>query len=116
MLQIPYPKNISEFELQATLFALLKYNYKLDVRGEVIDRSMKSKFRKSGFQTNRFDLVVYKEKKAICIIEVKREGKKYSEKSRQYKKYSFYQAELIYCNSIKDVTKIANYILTLYDG
>lgn len=113
MLPIPYPKNISEFEIQATLFALLKFNYKLDVRGEVVDRSMKSNFRKSGFQTSRFDLVVFKEKKAICIIECKKEGKKYDIKNRQYKKYSFYQAELLYCTSIDDVTKIANYILKL---
>jgi hypothetical protein len=114
MLEIPYPEHNSEFEIQATLFAILKFNYKLDVRGEVVDRKMKSNFRKSGFQTNRFDLVVYKNKVAVCIIECKRENKNFrKEGTRQFTKYSFYNAKLFYCSSTNEIKKLAQIIFEI---
>ena len=57
--KIPYPTGrVAEFEIQAELYNKLK-NEGYDVRGEV-------KAKKS-----RLDLVVFENKKAKCIIEVK---------------------------------------------
>ena len=54
-----YPKYHSEFEVQSKLYNLLKQE-SIDVRGEVSDG------------INRYDLVVFLDKKPVCIIETKK--------------------------------------------
>ncbi len=80
-MEIIYPKEISEFEIHAELFWKLKM-LQYDVRGEVpiykqrekwIDGKRKYKDRKT---YRRPDLVIFKNKKPIIAIEVKRKGNK----------------------------------------
>jgi hypothetical protein len=58
---IPYPQDVSEFEVQAHLFFELRA-MGMDVRGEV----------SSTLRSSRLDLVVFKDKTAVLIIEVKK--------------------------------------------
>lgn len=105
MLQIKYPTKESEFEIQATLFNRLK-ELGHDVRGEVTDRQ---EGREKGFRQSRFDIVVFENKKAKFIIEVKN-YKKTNFTTRQDVKYSQYEAELIYCSSIEGIDELIKYI------
>lgn len=96
-MDIPYPKEESEFETQSKLMRELRKR-NLDARGEVKDVDA------------RFDIVVFKNKRAICIIEVKKDSqfkrrKKINKESLQYLKYSRYNLPLIYCVGRKDLKK-----------
>lgn len=105
--KIDYPKKYSEFEVQANLYAVLKFSYKLDVRGEVAIGQ--------GSGKSRFDLVVFKDKKAVCIIEVKnqkREG--LNTNTKQYKKYSSFGLRLFYCLNMSFVKPLAEEVLEFY--
>jgi len=96
---IPYPNHPSEREVQAELWEELKY-WDIDARLEVIHMipSLRKKSKqRSKYSKNQFDVVVYKEKKAVCLIEVKREGKKITKDTRQHRKYSSYDIPLLYC-------------------
>ncbi|MDE1999729.1 MAG: hypothetical protein KGI52_12460 [Burkholderiales bacterium] len=66
---VPNPTHVSEFEVQAEIWARLK-GLGIDVRGEVKARAPFDGCKKHHV-TCRFDLVVYQESKAVLIIEVK---------------------------------------------
>lgn len=105
MLHIKYPYKESEFEIQAAIFNRLK-ELGYDVRGEVTDIQPE---REKGFRQSRFDLVVFENKKAKFIIEVKN-YKKTNFNTRQDLKYLQYEAELIYCSSINGIEDLIKYI------
>jgi hypothetical protein len=112
---IKKPKKYSEFEVQATLYAILKFNHKIDVRGEVPYFIPKSKELKMA--SSRFDLVVFKKDKAICIIEVKNgQRTKVSTNSRQYKKYSQFGIKLVYCMNMNFVKQVAQEVLEFHNN
>lgn len=60
---LKYPSIKSEFEVHSDLFQYLK-SRGLDVRGEV-------KLKNPDGRGARFDIVVYDNKEAVCVIEVK---------------------------------------------
>jgi hypothetical protein len=97
---IPYPEKYSEFEIHATLYFKLKthfesHHYCHSVRGEV---------RKKGHMGSRFDLVIFKNRQAVCIIEVKdTRPKKINTETRQFRKYSSFNLPLIYCYTMDDI-------------
>jgi type I site-specific restriction endonuclease len=104
---IDYPKNNykSEFEIQSDIYQKLK-SLGFDVRGEV---RWRDKSYSSGFKQCSFDLVIFKDKKAIAIIEVKNNKKKIiNKKSRQFIKYSQFNIPLFYSFSLNDVDDIIN--------
>jgi hypothetical protein len=113
--EIKKPKNYSEFEVQATLYAILKFNHKIDVRGEVSYKMPRAGELKVG--NSRFDLVVFKNDKAICIIEVKN-GKKVWENlnTRQHKKYSRFGLKLVYCMNMSFVKQVAKEVLEFHNN
>ena len=59
--EIKYPSSLSEFEIQAYLYSSLQ-KLKFDIRGEVTSKT------KAG-EGCKFDLVIYRNKKAIRINE-----------------------------------------------
>lgn len=76
---IQYPKKTSEFEIHSSIFNKLKaLGY--DVRGEV------TFINKNGGRNARFDLVIFKNKNAILIIEVKRSFRRKPVKVDRYSK------------------------------
>lgn len=90
-MNISYPKRHSEFEIQALLFSALQL-LGYDVRGEVKSSPC------------RFDLVIFRNKEAICIIEVKKWIKKKTpSKTKQYDRYMSYGLPLVYCGHIEDI-------------
>jgi type I site-specific restriction-modification system R (restriction) subunit len=101
--KISYPKEIYEWEIEAILYNKL-LTYGLDARLQVYaDESSRC----------RFDLVVFVNKAAICIIEVKKQTIKGRKKQlialRQYKDYRRYGLPLIKCIGLKNIDKtIAN--------
>lgn len=98
---ITYPSAYSEFEIQASIYCAL-IAVGLDVRGEVKCKPC------------RFDLVVYKNKEAVCIIEVKKWRKKTEPtKTKQFIKYSSYNLPLFYCGYMADVTKVCSDVLSI---
>jgi len=77
---VPYPKKKNEFELQVEVYNALKAK-NLDVRGEV-----KLKFHRR--RGARFDLVVFKNKKALAVIEVK-DGERHNP-NQEHSKAGYY--------------------------
>jgi hypothetical protein len=102
-MKIKYPKKVSEFEIQAELYSLLKDEEGYDVRGEVrVDDRKQPK----GYRQCRFDLVVYEDKVAKFIIEVKdRKPKNFNKNTRQFKKYSSFGIPLFYCFGLDEIPK-----------
>lgn len=101
---ITYPVKKSEFEIQAEVYNYLK-NQNIDVRGEVNMRDINGK---KGFKQFRFDLVVFQEKKAVLIIEVKSPGHRVERfcNTRQFKKYSALNVGLLVINTFGDKEKL----------
>jgi hypothetical protein len=100
---IEYPKHISEFDTQAKLYSVLKEKG-FDVFGELVIRDSNGK---KGYKQFRFDLVVFENKIAKYIIEVKTDGTpEINKKHRQYKKYSLFNLPIIYCYGDKDIEKV----------
>ena len=116
-----YPKKISEFDVQAELYWKLKELFRenplFTVHGEV--RVMTEE--KSGGarkQIHRFDIVVFFEKNAILVFEVK--GRKKTGLSAQIRKYSRYGVKVLPCigkngidrtiREVKEHIKIAPFI------
>ncbi len=104
--EISYPKKVSEFEIQATLYSKLKL-LGFDVKGEVTHRL---EGQEKGFRQCRFDLVIFEKGKAVFIIEVKNHNKT-SFTTRQDRKYSKYEAELMYCTSMGGVDNLIDYLI-----
>ena len=69
------------------------------------------------FQILLFDLVIFKEDKAICIIEVKN-GKKdvQNTETRQYKKYNQFGIKLVYCMNMNFVKQVAEEVLEFHNN
>ena len=111
MIEVPYPKEVGETEIQASLWSVLK-RHGVDIRLEV-RHMVQPKSGVARKQYSRFDCVVYKNKVAVCIIEVKTSGKKRRTGAfkKQAKKYSQYNAHLIYCYG--DVEKVVKQVLKL---
>jgi len=66
--EIKYPENESEFEVQAFLYSALKKKC-IDARGEV--KSHGSFGLRPSKASCRFDIVIFENKKAILILEIK---------------------------------------------
>lgn len=89
------PDRVSEFEVQAWLYAALK-SLGFDVRGEVV---VYTGDERKGFKVARFDLVIFGEDGfATEIIEVKADGRSSgpSSYSRQRVKYKAFGVKLSY--------------------
>jgi hypothetical protein len=98
----------SEFEAQAMLYVHLR-NRNVDVRGEVIFRAPKP-----ARWVARFDLVVYSEGRALCIIEVKRSGKTGAiAKTRQGTRYTNFGVPVLVCCGTEDLYRVADRVLEL---
>ena len=96
--EVPYPWQFSEFEVQAKLYARL-VAMGLNVRGNVPASFVAEKGAWMEDVRVVFDLVVYdSENNAICIIECKNseERREPNPHSRQYLRYTRFNAELIW--------------------
>lgn len=100
-MQIAYPNKQSEFEIHSRLFQRL-LDEGFDARAEVIHINKKAP---KGFKKCRFDIVIFENKVATKIIEVKNYEKTNFE-TRQDKKYSAFGIELIYCTSINSIESV----------
>ena len=87
--RILYPKNISEFEIQAYLFNNL-LERGIDARGNVTSKN----------RISRFDIVIFRDKKPLHLLEIKRPGAHMSTKQRD--KYEAYGLSLTIISSFKD--------------
>lgn len=94
-LDIGYPDDYSEFEIQAYLYGKLK-RMGFDARGEVSSSNGKGK-------GSRFDIVLYKKKKAYRIIEVKKQPDTNIEAQRI--KYSRYGVKVTFIMGMDDALK-----------
>ena len=104
---ILYPQKFSEADVQFELGFALK-NAGIDCRFEVVDYFQ----CEDGKLINRFDIVCYNNKKAFAIIEVKKNRQIPIDKNRrQYRKYSNYDCELIYCISMSHINNVIDKIL-----
>ena len=95
---IPYPSELSENEVQTKLYNLLIRNG-LDARCQVMASDRKS----------LFDIVIYVNKSAILIIEVKKKRGKLGS-GEQIHRYRQYGVKAIYCqgeDDIKSCVKVA---------
>lgn len=99
---IHYPDNYSEAEIQFMLHSrLLALGY--DSRLEVTERkNVKKAFgNRKGFRQCRFDCVIFNDKQALCIVEVKKN--KESSFTRQNEKYRIYGLPLVYLFGVNDL-------------
>lgn len=115
---VPYPFAYSEAEIQASLWSSLR-KVGFDVRMEV-KHQIKPRGTPTRQQISRFDLVVYRNKKAFCIIEVKpdkvtKKGAITQANMKQLRKYARYDAELIYCIGRKDIFPTINKVKVLHN-
>lgn len=102
---IKYPDKLSEFEIHSELYNKLKLLW-FDVRWEVTDTSIKKYCKnKKWFRKSRFDLVIFKDKTATHIIEVKN-SKNHTMNTRQNIKYSMYNLPILYCMWLDDIELI----------
>lgn len=102
-MNISYPNHISEFDTQAKLYCLLK-EQGYDVFGEFVIRDPNGK---KGYKQFRFDLVIFENKEAKCIIEVKtKDTPEINKEHRQYKKYSLFNIPIFYCYGDKDINTV----------
>ena len=111
---INYPDHASEFEVHAELYYELKKINGCEIRGEVKSRGTHG-LRKTKTAC-RFDLVVYLNEKAICIIEVKGNEVKHKttiEDTRQGVRYSSYGVPVIVCYGFEDVDQVKSYVENL---
>jgi hypothetical protein len=113
--EVPYPEELSEAEITATLYNELKKK-SLDARLEVRTNDCDE----NGKVTCSFDVVVYDNKRAFCIIEVKKKVPKSHFKgfqkqlnSKQAIKYSKYDSEIFYCVGIGMVDSIVKRVKNL---
>lgn len=96
---IPYPEVPSEHEVQTALFNLLRKNG-VDARCQVMSLDRKC----------LFDVVVYRDKKAFLIIEVKKSiGKRGS--GSQIHKYRQYGIKAVYCQGMGEIKACVRYAL-----
>lgn len=98
---IDYPLFKSEFEIHAELYSKL-IKESLDARGEV--KWLTGRTQK-GWKECRCDIVIFKNKIARVIVEVKR-VKKDRNGSRQQMKYSLSGVPLLYCCGEDEVDKV----------
>jgi len=103
---IKYPKERTEFELQSELYQfLLGSGY--DVRGEIKDKQ-------PGIRGARFDIVVYKNKQAVAILEIKDHvNKKYGTKiSTVYGKYMHYGLPIYVISGQKQINEFKSMVIS----
>ena len=111
---IIYPNEFSEFEVQAYLYSKLK-RMGFDVRGEVSAPSVLG-------ESSRFDIVIFKKKRADKILEVKRNRKESIHKQQvKYNKFGVKVNFIMgmedaekYIKNIRDYKKYLNKQKTLY--
>lgn len=100
--EIQYPARTSEFEIQAELFQDLK-QLGYDIHGEVPT----SWNRRTGTKGARFDLVIFRNKRAAVLIEVKSHlagrSHKPTTQTKQYQRYSQYGLPVIYCTNLTQI-------------
>jgi len=104
------PRRKSEAEIQAMLWMALcerGYNTRLEV-------PQYEKKCRVGDRSARFDLVVYRENLIPIIIEVKKKKRRTPvEESEQFKRYSKYNAELIFCVGEDEISKTLQKVIDL---
>ena len=97
--EIEYPKSVSEFEIQAELYQAIKIAG-FDVRGEV--RAACLDFGRPHLV--RIDLVVYRDCKAVVLIECKRSATEtLNVNVRQGRRYSMFGLPVIVCGSLERI-------------
>ena len=102
--QIPYHAHASEFEVQAELYRRLR-GMGLDVRGEV-KTQFEQKTKRDRASACRFDLVLYENKTAVHIFEVKRHATRHKngvEATRQSQRYRTYGLPVTYVYGMADI-------------
>ncbi len=115
MNEIRYPKKRSEVEIQALLWYFLRKK-KIDARLEVLGHNPVTNRRSC-----RLDIVIFKEKKAICIIECKSWSRSYSQvreyrhnNSSQLTRYrNLFGLPVFLCGRIEDITRTQDNIIKL---
>ena len=114
---IEYPNKFSEFDLQATIFRRLREK-KIDARGEVSTKTvyyMDSDGRRKKGRC-RFDLVVFENKKPICIIETKRhKGSRDRKMTKQLRKYAVFSMPIIVFSNINKTAQVVKLVELLIE-
>lgn len=117
MIEIPYPKKYSEAEVESAILSTLK-NENIDARAQVTAPTYRVKNygkRKRDFAMSRLDIVVFKNKKAICIIECKSWKEDYTapsqiqqrRRAKQIVDYEMlYEIPVILCGRINHVNAV----------
>ena len=108
MKEIEYPKKRSEAEIQALLWYFLRKK-KIDARLQVVANRKK------------LDIVIFKDSRAVCIVECKSWSKNYSlvrryrlNNSKQVNRYrEMFGLPVIVCGRIQDITKVQGEIIKL---
>jgi len=111
---IDYLNKDSEFDIQATLYNELKLVNGLEVFGEfkVLGGKIGSSVRK---QLCRFDLIVFKNKKPLVIIEVKR-GNRNKGIRKQLDSYRKFGIPVLVCKKMKGIKYILKQVNLMNGG
>ena len=108
-MEIAYPKKEkSEAEIQAILWYFLR-KQKVDARLQVVSNKL------------RLDIVCFKDKQAICIIECKAWSRSYSlvrqyrlNNTRQLQRYRLlFGLPVLICGRVNEITEVQNEVLAL---
>lgn len=111
---IQYPDHVSEFEVQAKLMFELMSIPGAEIRGEVKSRGTHG--LRDAKTACRFDLVVYSNKKPVCIIEVKGGSVKHVltiEETRQGLRYRTYGLPVVVCYGAADIDQVRGFVIGL---
>jgi len=101
---INYPDHVSEFEVQAYLYWMLKQSTAADIRAEVKSRGTHG--LRPSKTACRFDIVVFKNAVAVCIVEVKSDKVRHSttmQDTRQGTRYPTYGVPVVVCYGMNDI-------------
>ena len=99
--EIQYPERASEFEIQAELYQAIK-SAGFDVRGEVRASCMDF----GNQHLVRIDLVVFRDCKAVALVECKRDANEMEgldTGTRQGRRYSRFGLPVIVCGSLEQI-------------
>lgn len=105
---IPYPDFESEFEVHAKMYSAL-VGQGLDVRGCV-----KSKCNDGGKLASCYpDIVVFKDRQAVCIVEVKNYREIYGQGlgKRQFRRYNLFGVPLFTCLNSSQIDLTVSQVL-----
>jgi hypothetical protein len=107
---IPYPKRLTEFEIQSRVYTSLRaMGY--DARGEIVWQRITNSSGKTKREKCRFDVLIFEDKKVVEIVEIKNSVKSNRgnlETTRQGTRYRRFGVPVVFIHGDTDATNYLN--------